>query len=219
MTKYIDTKYTVAISIFAIAMIICLIVGIVKTSKAKQYKNYPYIVYRGNIELKLQQTKGMLVDEVEKYIKTVAPTSTLNASVLVELCDDYNIDIKFVLAQGHIESHFGTRGLASKTNSVFNVFAYDGSSYDKICKRGKYTHPDYSIAPYLKLLCNDYLIDNKTEYDLLDNYVNKNGDRYASAMDYEKKLTNTFNNISDKTDIDELVRQYKKYKILSGHES
>ena len=186
------------------------------TSFDKNYKDYPYQVYRGNIELKLQQSKGQLVDEIDKYIKSVAPNSILNARILLETCEEYNIDIKFVLAQGHIESHFGTKGMALKTNSVFNVFAYDGKNYSQICKKGKYSHPDHSIRPYLELLVNDYMIDGKSEYDLLDKFVNKNGDRYASALDYESKLNNTFINISDSTNIDELYKQYRKYQMLSG---
>jgi flagellum-specific peptidoglycan hydrolase FlgJ len=140
----------------------------------------------------------------------------LNARILLEICEEYNIDIKFVLAQGHIESHFGTKGMALKTNSVFNVLAYDGKSYDQICKKGKYSHPDHSIRPYLELLANDYMVEGKSEYDLLDEFVNKNGDRYASAPDYESKLNNTFINIGDSTNIDELYKQYRKYQMLSG---
>ena len=56
--------------IFAFAIIICLIVGVTYTTNTKRYKNeYPYQVYRGNIELKLQQSKGLLVDEIDNYIK------------------------------------------------------------------------------------------------------------------------------------------------------
>lgn len=216
MTKYVDTKYAVVMSTFAVAIIICLIIGIAYTA-TKRYKNeYPYQVYRGNIELKLQQSKGLLVDEIDNYIKKVAPTSNINSRILFELCDEYNIDVKFVLAQGHIESHFGTKGLALKTNSVFNVFAYDGKSYDQICKKGKYSHPDHSIKPYLELLVNDYMVDGKNEYDLLDEFVNKNGDRYASADDYERKLNRKFMYINDSTNIDNLYKQYRKYQILSG---
>jgi hypothetical protein len=149
--------------------------------KIKKQQEYPIVVYRGDMELKLQESKSLLVDEVDAYIKKIAPTSNLNARILVELCDEYDIDIKFALAQGQIESHYATKGLAKKTNSVFNVLAYDGKSFGEICKKGKYSHPDHSIEPYLKLICNDYLVDGKTEYDLLDNYVNKDGNRYASA--------------------------------------
>lgn len=207
------TKKSIIIISIALVLILCL-AGF--TSLDKNYKDYPYQVYRGNIELKLQQSKGQLVDEIDKYIKSVAPNSILNARILLEICEEYNIDIKFVLAQGHIESHFGTKGMALKTNSVFNVFAYDGKNYSQICKKGKYSHPDLSIRPYLELLVNDYMVEGKSEYDLLDEFVNKNGDRYASALDYESKLNNTFINISDSTNIDELYKQYRKYQMLSG---
>ena len=204
-------------SIIIVSIALVLLLGLAGfTSLDKNYKDYPYQVYRGNIELKLQQSKGQLVDEIDKYIKSVAPNSILNARILLETCEEYNIDIKFVLAQGHIESHFGTKGMALKTNSVFNVFAYDGKNYGQICKKGKYSHPDHSIRPYLELLANDYMVEGKCEYDLLDEFVNKNGDRYASALDYESKLNNTFINISDSTNIDELYKQYRKYQMLSG---
>lgn len=209
----ITTKKSIIIVSIALVLLLCL-AGF--TSLDKNYKDYPYQVYRGNIELKLQQSKGQLVDEIDKYIKSVAPNSILNARILLEICEEYNIDIKFVLAQGHIESHFGTKGMALKTNSVFNVFAYDGKNYSQICKKGKYSHPDLSIRPYLELLVNDYMVEGKSEYDLLDEFVNKNGDRYASALDYESKLNNTFINISDSTNIDELYKQYRKYQMLSG---
>lgn len=206
------TKKSIIIS--SCILIIILVLSVLGWNKT--YKDYPYQVHRGNIELKLQQSKGQLVDEIDKYIKSVAPNSILNARILLEICEEYNIDIKFVLAQGHVESHFGTKGMALKTNSVFNVFAYDGKSYSQICRKGKYSHPDHSIKPYLELLINDYMVDGKNEYDLLDEFVNKNGDRYASALDYESKLNNTFINISDSTNIDELYKQYRKYQMLSG---
>lgn len=198
-----------------VAFIIILTTCIVNSLHNKKCE-YTCDVYRDNIELKLQRSKGQLVDEIDKYIKSVAPNSILNARILLEICEEYNIDIKFVLAQGHVESHFGTKGMALKTNSVFNVFAYDGKNYSQICKKGKYSHPDHSIRPYLELLVNDYMVEGKSEYDLLDEFVNKSGDRYASALDYESKLNNTFINISDSTNIDELYKQYRKYQMLSG---
>lgn len=216
MTK--RTKFLIVFGVIfaSLTIIFPTIYNVVKTRKATS--EYPYIVYRGNMELKLQESKGLLVDEVNAYIARIAPTSNLNGRILVELCDEYNIDIKFVLAQGQIESHYGTRGLAAKTNSVFNVLAYDGHSYNQICKKGKYSHPDHSIRPYLQLLADDYLVDGKTEYDLMDEFVNKDGNRYASAKDYENKLKSTYNSISDttNTNIDYLMKQYNHYKIITG---
>lgn len=216
MTK--RTKFLIGFGIILVALMIIFPItyNCVKTRNATS--EYPFKVYRGNMELKLQESKGLLVDEVNAYIARIAPTSNLNGRILVELCDEYNIDIKFVLAQGQIESHFGTRGLAAKTNSVFNVLAYDGHSFNQICKNGKYSHPDHSIRPYLQLLTDDYLVDDKTEYDLMDEFVNKDGNRYASAKDYENKLKSTYNAISDttNTNIDYLMKQYNHYKIITG---
>ena len=99
--------------------------------------------YYKELELKFSGTKSDLVDEVQNYIDSIAPYSNLRAFELVENCEKYNIDIKFVLAQGEVESHFGTKGMASKTNSVWNVGAFDG--YDLKHIRTKYNNPNQSI--------------------------------------------------------------------------
>ena len=182
--------------------------------KRIESSNYSCRIYRENIELKYQQSKSQVVDEIDKYIKQFAPTSSLNAIMLFELCETYDVDVKFALAQGHIESHFGTKGMARKTNSVFNVFAFDGQEYHKISRKGKYDHPDYSIEPYLKLLVNDYIIDNQTEYDLMTKFVNKDGKRYASDPCYENKLSKKFEYISNNTMIDSLMSNYNMYKNI-----
>ena len=81
------------------------------------------------------------------------------------------------------------RVLHLKTNSVWNVGAFDGYSADKQIRKGYgFKHPDYSIEPYLKLLTTRYLIEGKTEEELLDNFVDINGNRYASCEEYESKL-------------------------------
>jgi hypothetical protein len=181
--------------------------------------NYgPLCVQECNITLKYEKTKCSLVEEVDKYIKKVAPSSALDGYVITEECINNSIDICFVLAQGEQESHFGTTGLARKTNSVFNVFAFDGLKHNEICKEGKYKHPNYSVAPYIKLLKNDYLVDGKTEYDLLEpnNYVNKRGARYASSETYEKMLLDKYTKIKQNTKIDSLSQEANKYRLFLG---
>lgn len=195
-----------------VAFIIILTTCIVNSFQIKKCE-YTCDVYRDNIELKYQSAKSQVIDEIDKYIKQVAPNSALNAITLFNLCEEYGVDIKFVLAQGHIESHFGTKGMARKTNSVFNVFAFDGQKYHKISRKGKYDHPDYSIEPYLKLLKNNYMV-GKTEYDLMNKFVNIDGKRYASDPLYENKLSNKFEYISSSTKLDELISNYNMYKII-----
>ena len=167
--------------------------------------------------LKYNAAKLELVNEVDNYIKSVASQSSLDGYVIVEECMNSGLDICFVLAQGENESHFGTTGLARKTNSVFNVYAFDGQSHEQISEKGKYKHPNYSVAPYIELLKKDYLVDGKTEYDLMDGqYVNKNGARYASSETYEKALLAKFMKIKQNTKIDSLYNETNKYKLFLG---
>lgn len=187
-------------------------------NKAEQEKlaKYPYEIMRQESLLAYHESKSKLVKEVKHYIDSVAPTSSLTAYAIVENCEKYDLDIKFVLAQGQIESKFGTCGMASKTNSVFNVGAYDSATYEQINGRYKYKHPDYSIEPYMQLLYTDYITATKTELDLMAKYVNKNGQRYASNTDYEHKLLNLYKKIDNSTNITELQGEMRRFKIISG---
>ena len=169
--------------------------------------------YYKELELKFSGTKSDLVDEVQNYIDSIAPYSNLRAFELVENCEKYNVDIKFVLAQGEVESHFGTKGMASKTNSVWNVGAFDG--YDLKHIKTKYNNPNQSIEPYLILLNKKYLT-NKIELDLLDKYESIDGYRYATDKFYEEKLKNKYNYILNKTKIDSLQNKLKYYKDRLG---
>ena len=163
-------------------------------------------------EFKYWETKIQLVDEVQNYINTVAPTSNLRACILVDACEKYNIEVKFALAQGELESHFGTKGLASKTNSVWNVGAYDGHFYSKIMGTYKYSHPNESIEPYLKLLYEKYLT-NEVEEGLLRNFVDHNGNRFASDKNYEERLKYKYKYIGNNTQIDSLTTQLQYWAV------
>ena len=163
-------------------------------------------------ELKYWETKAQLVDEVQNYINTVAPTSNLRACILVDACEKYNIEVKFALTQGEIESHFGTKGLASKTNSVWNVGAYDDHFYSKIMGTYKYSHPNESIEPYLKLLYEKYLT-NEVEEGLLRNFVDHNGNRFASDKNYEERLKYKYKYIGNNTQIDSLTTQLQYWAV------
>ena len=163
-------------------------------------------------ELKYWETKAQLVDEVQNYINTVAPTSNLKACILVDACEKYNIEVKFALAQGEIESHFGTKGLASKTNSVWNVGAYDDHFYSKIMGTYNYSHPNESIEPYLKLLYEKYLT-NEVEEGLLRNFVYHNGNRFASDKNYEERLKYKYKYIGNNTQIDSLTKQLQYWAV------
>lgn len=185
----------------------------INNNHKEKYSEYTYVYdCVKEAELKYFETKSQLCDEVQKYILEIAPQSNLRGYAIVEECEKFNIDIKFVLAQGEVESHFATRGLGAKLNSVFNVGIFDGYSSREIHSNYKYSYPNESIRPYLQLLTDKYLID-KLEVDLLDNYVDINGNRYASDTNYESKLKDKYMFIKMHTKIDELQKQMHNYAI------
>jgi flagellum-specific peptidoglycan hydrolase FlgJ len=144
-----------------------------------------------------QRLHGELVSEVKEYITKMAPKSKVSAEVLVTLCQKHEVDVTFVLAQGLIESHFGTKGMATQTNSVFNVGTWDSK---KVLY--KYKTQNESIEPYLILLKKDYL-SKRTLRQLLNDggYKNINGHRYAVSPSYEQSLRTTITNITMETSI------------------
>ena len=173
--------------------------------------NYVFEVYRENLELDYYRSKDALVDVIDSYIKEVAPSSIMNGIAFVNKCDEYNMNLFFVIAQAQVESAFATKGLGQKMNSAFNVKAYDGKGSKYM---DKYHHPDESIEPYIVLIKNDYMGDSKTEMDLMDNYVNFEGKRYATNPDYEAMMLSTYKKLIDR--YDKVYDEYLKYKTLSG---
>ena len=204
---------------FTIAILFGILIGVYGCIFTDVYesKASPVVHTDAKLDSALIKSKEDLVIEVNKYIMTVAPKSKLSGKVLVDLCDTYNVDIRLALVQGHVESHFGTKGTAAKTNSVFNVGAYDGHSAARQCRNGfGFSHPNQSIEPYLELLTTNYLVNGRTEKDLLRNYVNKYGQRYASHPKYESVLRQRWNKIDMVADITKTYEEYKRYKWLVG---
>lgn len=156
--------------------------------------------------------KCALVNEVQKYIEQIAPSSNLRGYAIVEECEKYDVDICFVLAQGEVESSFGTKGIASKLNCVFNVGIYDNKTTEQIEDKYRFEYPNESIEPYLKLLTTKYLV-NKLEHDLMRKFVDINGNRYASDKDYEIKISSKYKSICENTKIHEYHDMMKSWAI------
>jgi hypothetical protein len=181
--------------------------------------DYNYMIYRDRTELALDGCRDAIVTEIDHYIDSVASDSGLNGIKLFELCNKYDVDVRFAMAQAEAESHFGTTGIASKTNSVWNVRAFDGRSADDMIRKGDAApHPDMSIEPYLILLTTEYLVDGKNELDMFEKFVNKYDKRYASNPNYENLVEGIYNRINECTDLDKLLKEYRKLqkKLLYG---
>ena len=154
---------------------------------------------RSKVLKEYEEARYQLAIEVDNYITSVAPKSCIDPFLMIDLCSQYGVDIRFVLAQGQVESHFATKGTAARTLSIFNVGAYDGHSASRQRRNGfGYSDPNDSIEPYLILITSEYMVNGKTEYDLMKNYVNCLGMRYASNPRYEKMLRSVYKRISNR---------------------
>ena len=184
-----------------------------KGHHAEKYDKYTYAYdCIKEAEITYWDYKCALVNEVQTYINTIAPSSNLRSYALVEECEKYSVDICFALSQAEIESHFGTKGVASKLNSVFNVGIYDGKTAEEIDNKYKFDYPNESIEPYLKLLNERYLV-NKTEQDLMKKFVDINGNRYASNPNYENMISDKYKYITENTKIVEYHDMMKSWAI------
>lgn len=147
---------------------------------------------------------NVLYNNIDNYMKKIAPTHNINIDTLISKTIQYDINIGIVIAQGQVESLFGTCGLARKTNSVWNVGMYDNHKYSMIHSKFKFSTPTQSIEPYLKLLATEY------NGGSLKNFVNHRGERYASDPNYEIKLKSVINNMEKYN----IISQYNAYKEL-----
>lgn len=200
--------------IFAL-ILFAIMLGLITFQLSKPKSDFWYAIYQERTELKYWSSKDSLVTAIDNYIITTAPESTVDGLFLLNKCQEYNVDLVFVLAQATLESQFGTTGIAKKTNSVFNVGAYDGKSSSTISSKYKYENPNLSIDPYLTLL-NDSYLEGKSEEELLNNFVNKHGKRYASYKNYEKELQIIIQRIETTTDIPKAYSRFLKYQNLSN---
>ena len=210
ITKYFNVVVITSIICGCISIFIIIVFDLVRKPD-----NYSYQIYRERLELHMDGIKDRIVTDIDNYIDSVAPENGLNGIRLFELCDEYNVDVRFVMAQAQVESHFGTKGMASKTNIVWNVKTYDGDTLEDIKRRkAHYKHPDESIEPYLKLLVNDYLVNGKTEEDMFIEFINFDNKRYASNHNYENMLLTVYNRINENTNLKQLLKEYNKYKMI-----
>ncbi len=132
-----------------------------------------------------------VASKAQSYIDNFAKGKSLPAKVtgqdIAIASAMYNIPPSLILAQGQIENGFltdpsGKRAL--NTNNPMSVGLYDNG-------QNKFKFPTVTdgVLAYAKLLNDNYLQGGKVSTDqLLQNFVDKNGNKYASSSNYEKNL-------------------------------
>lgn len=192
-----------------LAIILTTILTSFNSSITQNTNTKPYAVTQDSNTLSTKDSiRTELIYEVDSYISNLFPSSRLSARALVTTCETCKFDLVFALAQGQIESGFGTTGKARHTNSVWNVGQYDGRTIKAMNRLGfSFTHPDHSIEPYIVLVQTKYLGNKRTYNDLMHNYISLSGYRYASSKSYEASLRFIYNRIVKTTRIQELFKQ------------
>ena len=114
---------------------------------------------------------------------------------------------ELALAQLVAEGGIGNGNMNSrpiKTKNPYNVGNVD--SGDDVY----YSDVQSSINTYYSLIARNYLGKGKTATDLVQNFVNKNGNRYASAQNYEKVLGSIISSVNSISK--PLIASYNKEK-------
>lgn len=104
------------------------------------------------------------------------------AEAAKEVYDETGVYVppELALAQAQFESSMGRKGRSPETNP-WNVLEFDEGT------KGTFKDVKEGTKAYFRLMAKDYL-NGKTTEDLLNNFVNYRGDRYASNPHYEKNL-------------------------------
>lgn len=149
-----------------------------------------------SLKQELSQVDSLLFASTFDYVSQVSKRSSAEkkeiAQSIIEVALDKDIDICFMLAQGTIETHLGSAGIGRTRKSMFGVYR-TYSSYRECVQR------------YGALLSSSYLVHGKTHEDLMRNYVNARGMRYAGNPNYEAELRAKY---------DELLRKHREIRDL-----
>lgn len=133
------------------------------------------------------------LDYISQTSKVNCTNKRIIAREIINKALENNIDICFILAQGTIETNLGTTGIGRTRKSIFGVYK-------------TYRSYSESIDDYIRLLKTKYLVNGKTVHHLMNNYVNKNGHRYAGNQRYEYMLKSKYKEILNNTSLHKLQR-------------
>jgi murein DD-endopeptidase MepM/ murein hydrolase activator NlpD/predicted nucleotidyltransferase len=100
---------------------------------------------------------------------------------------------QLALAQMTVEGGFSSDPTAKpiRTKNPYNIMNYDDGRVHF------FPDTESAIQAYYDLIARDYLTGGKTAKDLVNNFVNKNNNRYASSSKYESSLNNLVNQINN----------------------
>lgn len=197
MSKKTNLK---TISLFAV--LFAILISLLSFSEKPITVNYESVPVEEQINT--QQIKDSLLclihQEADSFVKKIHPNCPDTVPQhIVKIGLENDIDICFMLAQTQFETAFGKTGIGRET-SRYSLFGVERRWYN--------SYPE-AIDDYVRILKKFYLSDSISEKDLMTNYVNKSGHRYASNPEYEPILSKYYNKIKEGTNLDILQQQIR----------
>jgi hypothetical protein len=147
-----------------------------------------------NLNLQSQFDVIIYSNICQKFINSRGPnplgiTGKMMADAAKQAFDKYRIFVPAELALGQLAAEGGIGASAAnpkskpiRTKNPFNVGNVDSGAVVQ------YGQVQSAVNKYYDLIAKDYLSKDKTAKDLLGNFVNKSGNRYASARNYESTV-------------------------------
>lgn len=135
-----------------------------------------------------------LISEVNDYIDRYAPKSKMTGEHIVSSCLESDFDITLLMAQAHLETHFGQ---ANSRNNVFGL------------AKKRYSHPDSAVVDYISLMQRRY-VKNRSVDEALASNLNVEGSSkyfYSELATYTNHVSSIRNKIRNRTNIETLFKE------------
>lgn len=135
---------------------------------------------------------------IDKYSDGKAP---ITAQDVFDVSAKYGVPVEFILAQGRLESNFGTKGRGARTSNIYNV---GNTTAGDTMRRDSTEQKKYSkdmgdwingLESYADLMSRRYKPEDGDWSKLLEEFVNDDGNRYAADTNYEKTLKDIISGI------------------------
>lgn len=150
--------------------------------------------------------------------------SPITAQDVMDVSAKYGVPVELILAQGRLESNFGTKGRGARTKNIYNVgnvtagdtMAKDSTEQKKYSRdMGDWVN---GLESYADLMLRKYRPADGNWNKLLEEFVNNDGNRYATDTNYEKTLSSIISSIYDMGSKNSVSSQEPKAPVMSEEE-